>query len=131
MDLELVARRVNALIARGQDIGKALTQHEQNFESYMKVNNKRYDDLKHTVEQNHYALVDVINATKKLKQTVELYRWNLDNIKRMNSTLLLTIHLREINDAIRSLSRGVFPLVLVSDNDIRHAGRSIAKVLKK
>ena len=66
------------------------------------------------------------------KQTVELYRrWNLENIKHMNSTLLLTIHLREINDAIRALSRGVFPLVLVSDNDIRQAGRSTAKVLKK
>ena len=73
-DLELVARRVNAWIARGQGIGKALTQHEQNFESYMKVNSKRYDDLKHIVEQNHYALVDVINATRELKQTVEFNR---------------------------------------------------------
>ena len=131
-DLELVARRVNAWIARGQGIGKALTQHEQNFESYMKVNSKRYDDLKHIVEQNHYALKDVINATRELKQTVEFNRrWNLDNIKRMNSTLLLTIHLWEINEAIRALSRGVFPQVLVSDNDIRQADRSIAKVLKK
>ena len=49
----------------------------------------------------------------------------------MNSTLLLILHLREINDAIRALSRGVFPQTLISDKDIRHAGRSIAKILIK
>ena len=114
-DLELVARKVNALIARGLDMGKALTQHEQNFESYMKVNNKRYDDLKHIVGENHYALIDVMNQTREMNKTFESYRrWNFDIIKRMNSTLLLIMHLQEINDVIRALSRGV----LSPDSDI-------------
>lgn len=131
-DLDHVARKVNALISRGNAIGKTLAQHERNFETYMELANHRIADLKDIVTDNHFAIDEMRNETwLMLQETQALNQANTEAIRRLNATEYLTMHLRELSQEFRAMSRGVFPQLLITDKLIRKAAKKIGKLLRK
>ena len=131
-DLRKVADKVNALISRGVDIGKTLVQHEKNFESYMENSNHRYDELREIVIDNHNAVMEAHKADMLRLDQVRAYaQANTEAIRRLNATLSLAMHVREVSLDIRAMSRGVFPESLVSYKQIKQAARGIGNIVKK
>ena len=128
-DLELVAKKVNQLIARGQDIGATLAAHEENFQSYMAVNNKRFDSLKGVVATNHMAIENIANQT--WSRVIDFESSNTLLIQQQNETNFILSHLNDLKKSIMSMPAGVFPQLLVSSEQIRSAGNHIKKVLRK
>ncbi|MEW8547435.1 MAG: hypothetical protein AB2693_28345 [Candidatus Thiodiazotropha sp.] len=58
-DLEIVARKVNAIIRKGTKLSEALVQHERNFESYVATNNHRVNKLRDVVFENHVGILQI------------------------------------------------------------------------
>ena len=130
--LERIARKTNALIARGQNINETFLSHEKNFESYMQVNNRRIADLKNIISENHNSFDQISNETWLLVEEMKAFKHEqLVMMRRVNATNNLVLHLRELDQSIQAMSRGEFPQLIISDKQIRQAGRAIHRVLRK
>ena len=131
-DLQRVAGKVNAIIERGNSLGEAMVQHEKNFESYMETNNHRVSELRQVVLNNHDEIVEVHNeAMSSINDSKEYAYANTDAIRRLNATMNMIMHLREVSESIRSMSRGVFPQHLISDAQLKMAIRNIKKMVRR
>ena len=131
-DLQRVAGKVNAIIERGNSLGEAMVQHEKNFESYMETNNHRVSELRQVVLNNHGEIVEVHNeAMSSINDSKEYAYANTDAIRHLNATMNMIMHLREVSESIRSMSRGVFPQHLLSDAQLKMAIRNIKKMVRR
>ena len=130
--LERIARKINALIARGQNINETFLSREKNFESYVQVNNHRIADLKNIISENHNSFDQISNETWHVVEEMKAFKHlQLEMMRRLNATNNLVLQLRELDQSIQAMARGEFPQSFRTVKQIRQAARAIHRVLRK
>ena len=102
----ILAKYINALTRRTEDLSEILSQHGTHFSSYIKATNKRMDNLMAGIHQNEMAI-------NYIQSQVESVASNLHEIFiRMNTRLITHLeHANRSNHEIEEMKSGLLDLV--------------------
>ena len=135
-DLQRVAAKVNRLIVSGAKLTNSLVAHERHFESYMKTNNHRVDNLVRGLK-DAFGTFDIM--AHELDKYADHFRLELaaarnqsDSLYRLGMAATKAIRmLREIDAAIDQLSTGNLPAALLPYSELAYALETVASVQLK
>ena len=129
-DVEMIARKVNQIVARGNKFGATLVQHGANFQSYIATNDHSVDsDL---VLENHDLMMEVQNETSRVFKRMEKTSEAIIGVMgRMNGTAILVNHLCEVRQVITDLANGIFPQSIILERQLKKAVKRVSKLVPK
>ena len=132
-DVQLLARHINALSKKSNELAMALSQHGNHFSSYISSANKRMDNLMKGIEDNNMAI-------KYVQTQIRTVTSNLENtFSHMNDLLItqlqhsnhLNHELEEFKLGIIDLAKGKLSPLLIKPETIKSTLHDIHKLLQK
>ena len=125
-DVGRIAQRVNQLVEKGNQISGTLTKHLDNYDSFVRLSNSRYESMKSIVKDNHDVLAELVEEQTDFQRlNAKVLKSHIDLTKQLNKTIAYKEYLREVNQ----LAYGRISPLLIQNKEIGVVMRSITKML--
>lgn len=126
-DLERVAHRVNSMIQQDINLTNAINVERKNFESFMQLENVRYESMKNIINDTRKNLKGLTNRLGSLqKEFLDAQRMMAASFVVQNISYSFQQHIADIRHAITLLTRGYLSNLLISDQQLQSGLRKIA-----
>ena len=132
-DVNTLAKHINALSKKTNELGQALTQHGAHFSSFISSANKRMDNLMKGIQTNEMAI-------KYVQTQIQTFASNIQTtFTHMNDLLITQLeHSNHLNHELEEFKLGIIDLVegklsplLIQPEHIKAAFHDIQKLLNR
>ena len=118
-DVGRIAQRVNQLVEKGNQISGTLTKHLDNYDSFVRLSNSRYESMKSIVKDNHDVLAELVEEQTDFQRlNAKVLKSHIDLTKQLNKTITYKEYFREVKQALHQLANGRISPLLIQNKEI-------------
>ena len=132
-DINTLAKHINALTRKNNELGIALTQHGAHFSSFINSANKRMDNLMKGIQDNEMAIKYVQTQIQTVASNIQTTFTHMNDllITQLEHSNHLNHELEEFKLGIIDLVKGKLSPLLLKPETLKSALHDVQKLLDK